>query len=41
MSDFVKHECGVALLKLKKPLEYYQEKYGSITFGINKMYLML
>ena len=41
MSDSVKHECGIALLKLKKPLEYYQEKYGSITFGINKMYLML
>ena len=41
MSDIVKHECGIALLKLKKPLEYYKEKYGSITFGINKMYLML
>ena len=41
MSDFVKHECGIALLKLKKPLEYYQKKYGSVLFGINKMYLML
>jgi len=41
MSDFVKHECGIALLKLKKPLGYYQEKYGSLLFGINKMYLML
>ncbi len=41
MSDFVKHECGIALLKLKKPLEYYQEKYGSALFGINKMYLMM
>ena len=41
MRDFVKHECGIALLKLKKPLEYYQEKYGSALFGINKMYLMM
>ena len=41
MSDFIKHECGIALLKLKKPLEYFQEKYGSALFGINKMYLMM
>ena len=41
MSDFIKHECGIALLKLKKPLEYFQEKYGSVLFGINKMYLMM
>ena len=41
MSDFIKHECGIALLKLKKPLEYYQKKYGSALFGINKMYLMM
>jgi amidophosphoribosyltransferase len=41
MSDSIKHECGIALLRLKKPLRYYQEKYGSLFFGIYKMYLML
>ena len=41
MSDIIKHECGIALLKLKKSLEYYQKKYGSELFGINKMYLMM
>ena len=41
MSDSIKHECGIALLRLLKPLNYYQEKYGSLFFGIYKMYLML
>ena len=41
MSDAIKHECGIALLRLKKPLSYYQEKYGTALFGINKMYLMM
>tara|TARA_B100000767_G_C19758115_1_gene533926 strand:+ start:695 stop:2590 length:1896 start_codon:yes stop_codon:yes gene_type:complete len=41
MSDSIKHECGIALLRLKKPLSYYEEKYGSALFGINKMYLMM
>ena len=41
MSDSIKHECGIALLRLLKPLRYYQEKYGSLFFGIYKMYLML
>ena len=41
MSDAIKHECGIALLRLKKPLSFYQEKYGTALFGINKMYLML
>ena len=41
MSDSIKHECGIALLRLLKPLQYYQEKYGSLFFGIYKMYLML
>ncbi len=41
MSDSIKHECGIALLRLQKPLSYYQEKYGSLFFGIYKMYLML
>lgn len=41
MSDAIKHECGIALLRLKKPLEYYKEKYGSAFYGIQKMYLLM
>ncbi|HRN41432.1 MAG TPA: amidophosphoribosyltransferase [Vicingus sp.] len=41
MSDAIKHECGIALIRLLKPLDYYIEKYGSATFGINKMYLLM
>ena len=41
MSDIIKHECGIALLQLKKPLLYYKEKYGSALYGINKMYLLM
>ncbi len=41
MSDAIKHECGIALIRLRKPLEYYKEKYGSAFYGINKMYLMM
>jgi amidophosphoribosyltransferase len=41
MSDAIKHECGIALLRLRKPLEFYKEKYGTAFYGINKMYLML
>ena len=41
MSDFIKHECGIALIYLKKPLSFYKEKYGSALYGINKMYLMM
>jgi len=41
MSELIKHECGIALLRLQKPLEYYKEKYGTAFYGINKMYLML
>ncbi|MFP5470050.1 MAG: amidophosphoribosyltransferase [Bacteroidia bacterium] len=41
MSDAIKHECGIALLRLKKPLAYYQEKYGTAFWGINKMYLLM
>lgn len=41
MSDAIKHECGIALLRLKKPLEFYKEKYGSAFYGIQKMYLLL
>lgn len=41
MSDSIKHECGIAVLRLLKPLSYFQEKYGSPLYGINKMYLLL
>ena len=41
MSDAIKHECGIALLRLKKPLSFYQDKYDTALFGINKMYLMM
>ena len=41
MSDAIKHECGIALLRLKKPLKFYQEKYGTALYGINKMYLLM
>ena len=41
MSDALKHECGIALIRLLKPLEYYQQKYGSAFYGVNKMYLMM
>lgn len=37
----MKHECGVAMIRLLKPLEYYQEKYGTWMFGLNKLYLMM
>lgn len=37
----LKHECGVAMIRLLKPLEYYEEKYGSRYFGLNKLYLMM
>lgn len=41
MSDAVKHECGIALIRLLQPLEYYKEKYGSAFYGLHKMYLMM
>ena len=41
MSDALKHECGIALIRLKKPLEYYKKKYGTAFYGVNKMYLMM
>ncbi|MEN8885770.1 MAG: amidophosphoribosyltransferase [Winogradskyella sp.] len=41
MSDALKHECGIALIRLLKPLEYYKKKYGSAFYGVNKMYLMM
>ncbi len=41
MSDAIKHECGIALIRLRKPLSFYQEKYGSAFYGIEKMRLLL
>tara|TARA_B100000508_G_scaffold137355_2_gene131747 strand:- start:31562 stop:33463 length:1902 start_codon:yes stop_codon:yes gene_type:complete len=41
MSDAIKHECGIALLRLKKPLDYYVDKYGTAFYGLNKMYLLM
>ena len=41
MSDSIKHECGVAMLRLLKPLDFYQKKYGNALYGLNKMYLLL
>ena len=41
MSDAIKHECGIALLRLLKPLEYYQQKYSTPFYGLHKMYLLL
>jgi amidophosphoribosyltransferase len=41
MSDSIKHECGIALVRLLKPLQYYKDKYGTAFYGINKMYLLM
>lgn len=41
MSDAIKHECGIALLRLKKPLQFYLDKYGTAFYGLNKMYLLM
>lgn len=41
MSDSIKHECGIALIRLLKPLSFYQEKYGTSVYGINKLYLLM
>ena len=41
MSESIKHECGIALLRLLKPLDFYKKKYGSSLYGLNKMYLLM
>ena len=41
MSDKIEHECGIALLRLKKPLQYYIDTYGTAFYGLNKMYLLM
>ena len=41
MSDSIKHECGIALIRLLKPIEFYIEKYGTVAYGLNKLYLLM
>ncbi|WP_347156439.1 amidophosphoribosyltransferase [Pontibacter chitinilyticus] len=41
MSESIKHECGIALIRLRKPISYYAEKYGTPMYGINKLYLLM
>ncbi|ATP59036.1 amidophosphoribosyltransferase [Pedobacter ginsengisoli] len=41
MSDSIKHECGIAFIRLLKPLSYYQQKYGTALYGLNKLYLLM
>ncbi len=41
MSDSIKHECGIALIRLLKPIDYYRKKYGSTFYGLNKMHLLM
>ena len=41
MSDQIKHECGIALIRLLKPLSFYQQKYGTALYGLNKLYLLM
>jgi amidophosphoribosyltransferase len=41
MSDAIKHECGLAFIRLRKPFSYYQQSYGSVLWGLNKLYLLM
>ena len=41
MSDAIKHECGLAFLRLRKPFSYYQQQYGTVMWGLNKLYLLM
>jgi amidophosphoribosyltransferase len=41
MSDPIKHECGLAFVRLRKPFSYYQQKYGTVMYGLNKLYLLM
>ncbi len=41
MSDAIKHECGLAYIRLRKPFSYYLQKYGTATYGLNKLYLLM
>jgi amidophosphoribosyltransferase len=41
MSDAIKHECGLAFIRLRKPLAHYQDRHGSALYGLNKLYLLM
>src|SRR6476469_1845876 len=41
MSDEIKHECGLAFIRLRKPFSYYLQQYGSVMYGLNKLYLLM
>lgn len=41
MSDDIKHECGLAFMRLRKPFSYYRQKYGTVLYGLNKLYLLM
>ncbi len=41
MSDSIQHECGIALIRLKKPIQYYIDNYGSAFYGVNKLHLLM
>ena len=41
MSDAIKHECGLAFIRLRKPFSYYQQKFGTVLYGLNKLYLLM
>ena len=41
MSDEIKHECGVAFIRLRKPFSFYQQQYGTVLYGLNKLYLLM
>ncbi|MFZ9941460.1 MAG: amidophosphoribosyltransferase, partial [Luteolibacter sp.] len=41
MSDFLKHECGIAAVRLRKPLAYYHDRYGTTLWGLNKLFLLM
>jgi amidophosphoribosyltransferase len=41
MSDAIKHECGLAFIRLRKPFSFYLQQYGTVTYGLNKLYLLM
>ena len=41
MSDEIKHECGLAFIRLRKPFSFYQQQYGTVMYGLNKLYLLM
>ena len=41
MSEILKHECGLAFIRLRKPLSYYQQRYGNTLYGVHKLFLLM